>query len=401
MRLDDAELERLMRQGESFRVERKETLAGSAPTAIREAVCAFANDLPGSEVPGVVFLGVRDNGQPIGLNITDQMLLQLADIKTDGNIVPPPSILVEKRNINHTDVAVVTVMPSDSPPVRYKGAIHVRIGPRKGLATAQDERILNEKRRHRDLPFDVQPVLGVDLSALNLRQFEDEYLANAFSPEVLEENDRSIEQRLAATKLISSIDDRVATILGLMVIGKRPRDYIGNFYIQFLRISGIDLSDPVADDEVIDGTLSEILRRLDDKMKAHIYTNVDLTSADRELRMPNYPLAALQQIARNAIMHRTYEATNAPIRVNWFNDRIEIQSPGGAYGIVTRDNFGKPGVTDYRNPNLAEAMRVLGYVQRFGVGIASARRLLRDAGHPEPEFIVEENYIQVVVKGRV
>lgn len=90
-------------------------------------------------------------------------------------------------------------------------------------------------------------------------------------------------------------------------------------------------------------------------------------------------------------MHRTYEATNAPVRVTWFNDRIEITNPGGPYGIVTRQNFGKPGYTDYRNPNLAEAMRVLGFVQRFGVGIqtvqrerqptAKSARSLRSRGH--------------------
>ena len=47
-------------------------------------------------------------------------------------------------------------------------------------------------------------------------------------------------------------------------------------------------------------------------------------------------------------------------------DRIEVLSPGGAFGVVTVENFGQPGLTDYRNPNLAEAMKYLGYVQRFG-----------------------------------
>ena len=85
-------------------------------------------------------------------------------------------------------------------------------------------------------------------------------------------------------------------------------------------------------------------------------------------------------------MHRTYEATNAPVRVHWYNDRIEVLSPGGAYGRVTVETFGLYGVTDYRNPNLAEAMKVLDLVQRFGVGIQIARRLLEEARHPEPEF---------------
>ena len=94
----------------------------------------------------------------------------------------------------------------------------------------------------------------------------------------------------------------------------------------------------------------------------------------------------MQQITRNAVRHRTYEATNAPVRVYWYKDRIEVLSPGGAYGRVAVENFGMHGLTDYRNPNLAEAMKTLDLVQRFGVGIQIARKLLEAAGHPEPEF---------------
>ncbi len=64
------------------------------------------------------------------------------------------------------------------------------------------------------------------------------------------------------------------------------------------------------------------------------------------------------------------------MRVCWFDERIEIHNPGGPFGAVTPDNFGEPGVVDYRNPNLAEALRALGYVQRFGAGIAIARKAL-------------------------
>jgi ATP-dependent DNA helicase RecG len=105
-------------------------------------------------------------------------------------------------------------------------------------------------------------------------------------------------------------------------------------------------------------------------------------------------------LARNAILHRTYEGTNAPVRINWFSDRIEIHSPGGPFGQVTKENFGQPGVTDYRNPHLAEAMRVLGYVQRFGLGIQIARQMLADNGNPPPEFDVEQNFILALVRRR-
>ena len=97
-------------------------------------------------------------------------------------------------------------------------------------------------------------------------------------------------------------------------------------------------------------------------------------------------------------MHRTYEATNAPVRFYWYDDRIEISNPGGAFGAVTAENFGEPGVTDYRNPNLAEALRVLGFVQHFGAGIPTARRELEANGNPPPEFSVETTYVGVIVR---
>ncbi len=400
MRLDDRELERLLIQGESFHVEYKETSRGDNRNKIREAVCAFANDLPGLGQPGIVFVGVADNRQPTGLDISDEILRQLSDVKTDGLTVPPPSMFVEKRLLTGFDVAVVTVLPSDSPPVRYRGRIHVRIGPRRGLATAQDERILNERRRAAGVPFDIQPVPGTTLSELNLRQFGEEYLPRAFDPEVLDTNKRSEVERLAATKMIASADDGTPTILGLLTLGKSPRDYLPNAYVQFLRINGSELADPIIDEENIDGAISQILRRCDDKLKAHNRTAVDLTTAATERRITSYPLPALQQIVRNAIMHRTYEGTYAPVRISWFSDRIEIQSPGGPFGIVTPDNFGRAGVTDYRNPNLADAMKVLGFVQRFGVGIAIAQRALRDEGHADPEFLVDDRFVTAIIRGK-
>lgn len=161
----DEQLEQLLVDLQSDLVECKESLKGDAPRAAREALCAFANDLKNHRRPGVLFVGARDDGTPTGQPITDDLLLQLADMRTDGGIVPPPTLSVEKRTLRGCAVAVVTVQPADSPPVRYKGRIHVRTGPRRDLATAQDERILNEKRRHCDLPFDAQPVPSATLTA--------------------------------------------------------------------------------------------------------------------------------------------------------------------------------------------------------------------------------------------
>ena len=126
----------------------------------------------------------------------------------------------------------------------------------------------------------------------------------------------------------------------------------------------------------------------------------DIQSASREIRRPDYPLVALQQLVRNAVLHRDYQTTNAPVRVTWFKDRIEMQNPGGPFGQVTRENFGKPGITDYRNPHLAEVLKTLGFVQRFGVGIQLARKQLHENGNPEIAFDVQENHVLVTVRRR-
>lgn len=392
----DEELLTMLTDLESDCVERKESLKGDAPAKVREAVCAFANDLAGHGTPGVVFLGARDDGRPAeGFAVTDELLRQLADIKTDGNIVPPPTLLVEKRNLAGADFAVLTVWPCDTPPARYKGRIHVRWGPRRGLASAQDERILNERRRHRDRPFDIQPVREATLEDLDRLRFEQEYLPALVAPDVLAANERSYQQKLAATKIIASDADAVPTVLGLLVVGRSSADWLPGAYTQFLRLAGDDLAAPVADEAVLYGTVADQIRRLEEKLEAHNLRSVRFADVAREEASEAYPMEALRQLVRNALMHRSYEATHAPVRVYWFDDRMEIHNPGGPFGAVTPENFGLPGVTDYRNPNLAEALRALGYVQRFGAGLSIARKLLGD----RLRFEVQPGFVAAIIRG--
>ena len=86
----DAELEALLDDLESDKAERKESWSGSSPKKGRQAVCAFANDLPNHNAQGVLFIGAHDSGKPSHLVIDDQLLLTLSDIKADGKIVLPP-----------------------------------------------------------------------------------------------------------------------------------------------------------------------------------------------------------------------------------------------------------------------------------------------------------------------
>jgi len=396
--MDDHELEQLLLDEESDRVERKASL--SDPGRIRQAICAFANDLPNHGKPGVVFLGANDDGSCAGLSITDELLRTLADMRSDGNILPFPALTVQKRVLRGCELAVVEVQPSDDPPVRYRGVVWIRVGPRRARATREEESRLSEKRRSRDVPYDLRPLAAAAVDDLDDELFVRTYLPAALPAEVLEQNDRSVEDQLTSLRFVASREPRVPTVLGVLVLGKTPTDFIPGAYVQFLRIDGVELTDPIKDQQELHGPLPDVLRRLDDLMRANIATASDVTSGPVELRLPDYPIAALQQLARNAVMHRDYETSSAPARMTWYRDRIEIQNPGGPYGQVTVENFGTPGITDYRNPHLAEAMKNLGYVQRFGLGIELARKELRNNGNPPPQFQVEPNHVFAIVRIR-
>ncbi|MDA0657613.1 MAG: putative DNA binding domain-containing protein [Planctomycetota bacterium] len=399
-RYTDLELEQLLDSTETDRVERKRSFKGDTPTKARQAVCAFANDLSNHNEPGVLFIGAEDNGTPSHERITDELLRSIAEMKTDGKILPFPAMVVEKRTLKNTEMAVVTVQPSDMPPVKYDGRIWVRTGPRRGTASTQDERILNEKRRYKNLPFDLQPVPTANLNDLSKSIFENDFLPQAFASDILEANDRTYEERLASCRLINGIEDPIPTLIGLLAIGKSPQDFLPGAHIQFLRINGFELADPVVDEESIGGGIVEMLRRAEEKLKAHNRTSVDITSQPTHQITSPYPQAALQQILYNAVLHRTYESTNAPIRVYWFNDRVEINSPGGPYGNVTPENFGQPGITDYRNPNLAMVLKTFGFVQAFGRGIATARRSMQDNGNPPPVFETSPSAIVCTLRAK-
>src|SRR5439155_25 len=116
------------------------------------------------------------------------------------------------------------------------------------VGSAQDERILNERRKYRDLPFDVQPVPSSSLNELSQVLFEQEYLPNAFAPDILATNERSYEQRLAACKMISTADTPTPTVLGLLTVGNSAADWVQGDYIHFVRNKGNQWSDAVIDE---------------------------------------------------------------------------------------------------------------------------------------------------------
>ena len=388
----DSELELLMSDLESDLVERKESAADGRK--IRRNICAFANDLPGNGCAGVILVGIRDDGSCASLTIDDRLLKRLADVHGEGDILPLPSMTVQKRVLNGCAVAVVTVEPAPDPPVRYRGRAWIRVGPSVREAGIADERMLGERRRAADLPFDMRPAVGVTIAALDLDFTRDHYLPNAIAREVLDQNERPLAHQLQSLRLVHGATPTWAAVLSF---GSDPQAFVPGAYVQFLRIDGAEITDPIRDQKQLTGRLDDVLRRLDELLELNISVRTEVAGGLRERRRSDYPLDALRQLAHNAVMHRTYEGTNTPVRIHWFSDRVEIASPGGLFGRITPENFGM-GDTDYRNPLLAEIMHHLGFAQRFGLGVRLARQALAANGNPPPEFDFQPTLVVATVR---
>lgn len=387
-----AELEALMRELESDRAERKRSAADRS--GIRRNLCAFANDLPGRGAPGVIFIGVEDDGRCAGLPIDDRLLRDLAAMRDDGNILPQPSMGVEKRRIDGCDVAAVVVQPSRDTPVRYKGRVWIKVGPTVREASAEEERRLAERRRAGDLPFDLRPGAADGIDDLDVDFVRAHYLPNAIANEVLERNRRPLDEQLRSLRLLAG--DR-PTWGALLAFGRDPQRWAPGAWVQFLRIDGPTVTDPIRDQKALTGRLDDVLRKLDELFALAVSARTTVAGEPREARRPDYPVDALRQLAWNAVMHRSYEGTHAPSRVYWYSDRIEITNPGGLYGRMTPENFGS-GATDYRNPLVAEIMHHLGFGQRFGLGVPLAGEALKDNGNPPAAFDFQPSQIAVTLR---
>ena len=375
------EILQLLNDTECHRVER--TISKNDMDKFCQTICAFSNDLSGNGQKGYLMIGAHDNGKLSGLKVDDGLLLKIASIRTDGNILPQPLITVEKFTFETGDLLVAEVQPSEFPPVRYRGRVWVRVGPRKSIASEAEEKILTERRLSNIRTFDAKPCLGTSLQDLDVSLIKKDFLPKAVAEDILTEDKRSIEEQLASLGFFD-LRYNCPTIGAIILFGNNPERYVHGSYIQYVRFKGKDRAGDIIHEFKFDGNLCTSLLKIDTFIETSVSVKRPIpVSVLREEIVSRYPYWATRELLMNAIMHRDYDS-NAPIQFYEYDDRVEIQNPGGLYGKVSPTNF--PNVSDYRNPFIAEAMKVLGYVNRFSRGVYRVQKELQENGNGKAIF---------------
>jgi ATP-dependent DNA helicase RecG len=365
---------------ESERVEWKQS--SSDVGDILHAASALANDLADSRRPGYLVLGMANNGRIVGLpGDLDQEQQKLANRLSSTKLLPTPTYSMEPVERDGRTLLIVRIDPYPVPPmVMVDGTAWIRRGTVTERAREADLLRLRERRPENRQPFDYRLLPGASLEDLQpsiLRPMYETAKDADHDPESFPDLETWLTSKDLGRTLPGGWAPNAAAIL---LFGEAPQRFIPGATIEFVRYGGTDVDAPVAQRKTILGTLPDQLEALWAQLNAHLASVPTPAEGIRVLYRPEYPLEALKELARNLVQHRLYEGTNAPARVEWFDDRIVFSNPGGPFGHASEGDFGSH--ADYRNPTITRWLVELGYVEQLGRGIRLVKRMLAQNENP-------------------
>jgi len=199
-----------------------------------------------------------------------------------------------------------------------------------------------------------------------------------------------------ALQMQGIMDENRPTLAGMMLFGVYPQGYYPQFCLTAVVVPGTEIGETGSagerfiDNERIEGTLPQML----DRAMAFVLRNIPTATiidpqTGNRTDKPMYPVTAIREILLNALIHRDYSihTESVPIVLRLFEDRLELENPGGLYGRVTLDLLGRA-IADTRNPFIAGAMELLALTENRYSGIPTIRREMRNYGLRPPEFEV-------------
>lgn len=386
---------------ETDRIEWKRSPQDS--DGILRAVCALANDLGGNGAPGRLVIGLDKDGARRGVDAErlDQLQQDLSSRLRSTKIQPTPSFDISvDTGDDRINLLVITIIPYPVPPVvMVDGVAWVRQGSSTRRATQADLLRLNERRPEHSQPFDLRPIAAASLEDLSLGLLRAKYEAERVD-DLDEETFPGLEQWLTQHQLGRTLAGTWhPNPAALLLFGVSPQSWLPGAKVEFVRYAGQDIDSEVVARKTVTGTLADQLEGVWAQMSAHLASVPDHQGRDSivERYLPQYPIDALKELARNLVQHRLYEGTHAPGRIEWFSRHIELSNPGGPFGRASEGEFGEH--SDYRNPIVTAGLVDLGYVQQLGRGVRRVRLLLARNGNP-PLEIETDGFTRLVLRAR-
>jgi ATP-dependent DNA helicase RecG len=187
------------------------------------------------------------------------------------------------------------------------------------------------------------------------------------------------------------------TVAGLLFFGHWPQFHLNHATMLAARLVGAR-GVQIIDRATIEGPMPEMIDRAIQFVQRNTRHGLQIgdPATGRAREIDEYPIAAVREAITNACCHRDY-LERTPIQLKLYDDRLVIGNPGGLLpGLSVAQLEGKHKT---RNPLLADWLQVLGYVERFGIGILRMREAMQEVGLPAPLFSSRPDWFEVTLRG--
>ncbi len=114
----------------------------------------------------------------------------------------------------------------------------------------------------------------------------------------------------------------------------------------------------------------------------------------RRQDVPEYSAVALREVLVNALAHADYSRHGMTLKVAVFNNRIEVENPGGWPLGLSEKDF-RNGVSRARNPVIAEVLHKLTIMENWGLGFERIETDAQQLGYVLPVWEDKETVLRV------
>lgn len=168
----------------------------------------------------------------------------------------------------------------------------------------------------------------------------------------------------------------------ILLFGKNPQKHFINLCV---RIGRFKTETTIIDDKWVKGNLFQQFDKTLNILRQFIGVRYEIKGIQRE-DIWDYPIPVLREAMLNALIHRDYFNIANFILIKVYDDHIWISNPGGLPEGITVDELKKPHKSFVRNPLIAKAFYLAGYIEQYGSGTVRMVEWMKEAGLPEPEF---------------
>lgn len=388
---------------EKQHIEIKKALGGM-PTKLYDTLSSFSNQIGG----GIIIFGIDEdagyevvgvyNAQDLQKKLMEQSLQMEPRVRPLFTVAQVQDKLVVSAEISECDIY--------DKPCFYKGAgrlrgSYIRVGDSDQRMTEYE--IYSYEAFKRRVHDELRSVDRVTMNNL----LKDNVMEYVIKLRRQKQNLLNLEnERLLETQGICQ--GGAPTLAGLMLLGEYPQEFFPQLSITAMVVQGNaigelgDDSERFVDNKRIEGTIPQILKETLAFVRRNMKTKTIITEDGARADKPEYPIKALREIILNALIHRDYSVhtDSSPIRLIMYQNRLELENPGGLYGRITVNELGKA-AADTRNPYMAGALEIMLDTENRFSGIPTVISELKKADMPAPVFTDRRGVFKVVFNKKI